>query len=208
MSKEVNIAGIKFNRLTALRKEFVNNKYTGNWICNCECGKQVSVSKRNIVSGITKSCGCYKIQEFKKRVTKHGLICGGKSPEYHTWISIKRRCYNKNTGDYPMYGGRGIVVCDRWINSFSNFLQDMGVRPGPRYSIDRINNDLGYGPENCKWVTNATQSRNRSSNVLLTMSGLTMCVKDWSIKLNIPDQLLYKRKNKGWTDIEILTTPI
>ncbi len=127
---------------------------------------------------------------------KHGhALAGNFSPEYTVWASMKTRCLNPNTLHYKNYGGRGITVCDRWMQ-FENFLADMGERPRGM-TIHRKDNDKGYFLENCVWATAAEQSRATRANRLITARGKTQCVTDWALELGIPKETLYHRLNKG-----------
>ncbi len=119
-----------------------------------------------------------------------------KHPLYHIYYGIKDRCYNTKTPAYPRYGGRGIFMCDRWRNSFHAFVYDMGIRPSPEHSIERVDNDLGYCPENCVWATRQQQSRNRSNNVVLSQDGKTMCLAEWAQELGMSQKLLYCRNQR------------
>ncbi len=130
------------------------NKY------RCYCGNVFIVREDSVRSGHTKSCGCLWI----KTVTKHGQAAStNKKPsvEYVAWSSMIVRCYDVNTKYYKHYGGRGITVCDRWRTSFSNFLSDMGTKPKKELSLDRIDNDGDYRPDNCRWADRSTQARNQ-----------------------------------------------
>lgn len=129
---------------------------------------------------------------------KHGM---GKTPEYRSWSMMKSRCYNRNNRKYSRYGGRGIVVCDRWLNSFENFYKDMGPKPFG-FSIERKDNDGHYCPENCEWADSYTQSNNKKDNVLLTFREQTKTLGQWARELGIKYKTLHNRIFAlGW-DVE------
>lgn len=127
--------------------------------------------------------------------------------EYRAWADMKQRCFNKKHKSYDKYGGRGIIVCDRWKNSFAEFLRDMGPKPSPRLSIDRIENNGNYEPGNCRWANTPTQLRNRRNNVFLEWNGERLCVKDWSSRTGLSTNTIQKRIDLGWQPEAILTTP-
>lgn len=132
-------------------------------------------------------------------------------PEYIAWCGIKNRCLNKKNPKYPSYGGRGITICDRWLekpNGFANFLKDLGKKPSKKYSIDRINNDGPYSPKNCRWATPKEQANNRrpmpmnpkrNNNIYITWNIETHTIAEWGRRLNLSDSMLYQRYRKyGW----------
>lgn len=117
------------------------------------------------------------------------------TPEHLAWINIKRRCYNQKNASYPAYGGRGIVMCDRWKNDFLAFLDDMGSRPSDQHSIDRIDVNGNYEPGNCRWAVNSTQCNNKRNNVMLTHEGKTQTLSQWAKELGINVDTLWRRIN-------------
>jgi hypothetical protein len=126
---------------------------------------------------------------------------------YNIWVMMKQRCHNPRCKDYPNYGGRGIRVCSRWINSFANFLKDMGERP-PGMQLDRLDNSGDYEPSNCRWATFSQQARNRRSNVVITFRGRSMVLTDWAKELGINWGTLKGRINRGWSVARVLSTPV
>ena len=160
-----NIQGKIFGRLTVVQFHELR-KNRAYWFCKCDCGNIAIVSGNKLLVGRTLSCGCYGKEVLIKSVTTHGL--SDKIPEYRCWNGIKDRCYNINSESYNYYGGRGITVCDRWINSFENFLEDMGRKPSKLHSIDRIDNDGNYEISNCKWSTKSEQVRNRRKTIMVS----------------------------------------
>ena len=131
-------------------------------------------------------------------------------PLYMTWKMMRQRCNNPRFHKYPRYGGRGIKVCDRW-NTFTNFAEDMGSRPAPGYTLNRVNNDGNYTPENCNWASSVEQANNRCRRIdarLMTYNGVTRHQAEWGKLLGIGDTTLNRRRELGWSDEEILTTPV
>lgn len=185
-----------------------NSKYIKKSRYLCYCGNTFIARESHVNAGNIVSCGCYQKEYLSTAKIKHGGARRGKhSVEYSTWRAIKARCTNPNTKSYSNYGGRGIKMCGRWLNSFSNFLEDMGERPSKYHSIDRIENDGNYEPSNCRWATKKEQSRNTRVNTYLTFKGETKCLTDWAEEYGITPGALSQRLNKGASVEKALLTP-
>jgi len=128
--------------------------------------------------------------------------------EYKAWINMKDRCFNPNHSRYSDWGGRGITVCDRWKNSFKNFLADMGMKPSPKHSIDRIDNDGDYCPENCRWATRVEQENNKSTNRLITIACVTLTMAQWTKEMGFAKSVIQDRLNLGWSEYKAVMTPV
>ena|SRR5208283_3388198 len=160
----------RFGRLTVLSVFSQTGQHGARLLCLCDCGVVKDFRVQHLLKGLTQSCGCLRRERIYKACRKHGHARhGARTPEYRTYNSMIQRCQNPRTPYFKNYGGRGIRVCDRWKNSFEAFLVDMGPRPLGRngqvaaYSIERVNNDGNYEPDNCKWATKKEQRANQRS---------------------------------------------
>jgi hypothetical protein len=201
-----DLTGLRFHRLVAITYEnrLCSKGRRGVWLCHCDCGKEVRVLSINLRRGLTKSCGCWR-HDFIRGNTTHGR---SNTRLYKIWSGIKTRCRTPNASAYPGYGGRGIRICDRWLGptGFVNFVADMGDRPGPGYSIDRINNDGHYEPGNCRWATAAEQQSNKRDSCTLELGGRSMTVAQWSRETGIPAGLIWDRVfTRHWLPVDALT---
>lgn len=153
-----DLTGQVFGRLTVLEVAF---RKSGKqyWLCRCECGKELATRGTSLVLGIARSCGCLKIDMLASQAKTHGHSGQGPSPTYITWRGMKTRCNNPKHRRYSDYGGRGIKVCERWMD-FNNFLADMGERP-EGLTLDRIDPNGNYEPGNCRWATDSVQQTNK-----------------------------------------------
>jgi len=193
----------RFGHLVVIVKDDSRNGIV--WLCQCDCGNKVArkgtdLRRRvRLTGGQRISCGCIKPQE------SHGQ---SKRPVYRIWQNMKNRCYNKNTDRYYAYGGRGIIVCDEWINSFDNFYawaMQSGYQIG--LSIDRIDVNGNYSPENCQWVPLTEQKHNKRDSRKITWNGETLTPRQWADKYNIPFNALQLRISRKWTIERIFTQP-
>lgn len=188
MLKSKDWVGRKFGRLTVTALE----RFPGAGtliVCQCTCGKVVRCKNHNLLSGGTGSCGCL----WKEKITTHGMT---KTRAYVTWKAMKNRCYVPSRHSYKDYGGRGIRVCARWLESFENFLADMG-QPPEGQTLDRINNDGHYTPKNCRWATYEVQLNNTSSNRRITAFGKTQSLTQWAREYQMPVTTLRNRILRG-----------
>ena len=168
MTAPLDLTGQQFGRLTVIERIANDKRGSTRWLCDCQCGCQREVSGRGLKHGKTKSCGCLwrensavMYREIGKANRTHGHTpVGNHSVIYVTWSSMKQRCTNPRHGSFKNYGGRGIKICARWLNSFENVFADMGERP-PERSLDRIDNDGNYEPSNCRWATIHQQNANK-----------------------------------------------
>lgn len=209
-----NITGKRFGMLTAI-KFLRREKGHDIWLCECDCGTEREVSASKLANGNTKSCGCLRRSTAKQHIgevnargisVKHGLY---KSRLYSIWCGMKSRCENESRGSYQRYGARGISVCKSWKNDFTAFYK-WALEHGysDELTIDRIDNEKGYSPENCRWVTRAVQQNNTSRNRLVSFDGVTKSVAEWSRESGIPAKAILYRLKQGWPVERALREPI
>ncbi len=188
-----------FSRLkvTALT-EIMSSTGSRVWVCECECGNIVNVRSDLLRSGGVRSCGCLKVEALKNRATH----AASRSTEYASWVAMKARCNNPNSSKYYMYGARGITICPTWVNSFENFIKDMGAKPSKAHTIERLDGSLGYSKENCIWADKETQSNNTRLNRAITYQGETLNLRQWSRRLGIPVPTLINRLDGRGLSVE------
>lgn len=184
-------------------------------LCICSCGSTKTVATHDLKSGHSRSCGCLAKDALRERNilrwTTHGDSDNKHTVRlYRIWAGMKTRCDNPSCHNHNLYGGRGITVCTEWATSYETF-RDWAIRSGytELLSIDRIDNSLGYFPDNCRWATRAIQSRNKRSNRFVVAFGETKCIQDWArdTRCNVPFTTLIRRINDGWDIEEAITTP-
>ena len=201
MGAALELAGQRFGRLLALERVKRPGKPDWFWICECVCGRRVTRRGSALRRGDAVSCGCARAITN----TTHGLTrVGNIVPEYKAWRAMLRRCHNQHHRQYADYGGRGIRVCERW-HEFHNFVADMGPRPSAKHSIDRIDNDRGYEPGNCRWATSAQQMRNQRYNRWLIVRGQRMILADAATLLGVCPATVLRRARRGSAEVELCT---
>lgn len=201
--------GQKFSRLT-VSKQTKSIGRKKRFDCACECGKIVTVDMYSLLNGSTQSCGCLGIERRGKANSlrsTHGESHKNKSPEYRTWLHIKYRCYNRKSNRFKIYGGRGIKVCKKWINSYESFLKDVGRRPSNNHSIERINVNGNYEPSNVKWATKKEQARNTRNTRWMSVGGIDKTFMEWCEIYKINPGTVNERIKRGWTLDENLFKP-
>jgi hypothetical protein len=185
-----DLTGMKFNMLLVIG--FIGRIGSNNqWECLCDCGNKKIIAAGNLKNNHTTSCGCFHKEQTSKKSKTHGLT---KSNEYQVWAGMKSRCSDLNNSKY---GGRGIKVCERWINSFENFLNDMGFRPSKNHSIERIDVNGDYEPSNCKWATVEEQSWNKRNTRSTILDNQKKSLIEISKAFEIPKSLLVSRYAQG-----------
>ena len=205
-NKSADLTGLVFERLTVVEKVYQDKNYRWYWLCKCVCGNECVVIGSSLLDGNTKSCGCLRTEKLVSSATKHGKA---KDPLYPVWQAMRSRCFNINYKCYHNYGGRGITVCDEWKNSFMafyNWAEIAGYRKG--LTLDRIDNNGNYCPENCRWVTQKENNRNTRSNHILTYKGESKLLTVWAEQLNIHPRTLSGRIERNWSTEKALTTPV
>ncbi len=188
--------GDKFGRLTVVRNGRPRS------LVRCECGTEREMYNHSLTSGNSKSCGCLQKELAAAQLTTHGHYSGRKvTPERTAWGHMMARCYRPSDTRFHRYGARGIVVCDRW-HKFSAFYEDLGARPGPGHSLDRINNDGNYEPGNCRWATDIEQANNTVNVVRISADGVTGSMNEIARRVGIDRRTIAKRLKRGWTMAE------
>jgi len=197
----IDLTGKRFGRLivkeVAYRLKENGSQYY--WKTICDCGNEKTIRGDHLKAGLISSCRCLQ----KETATKHNLV---NTPTWYTWRYMRSRCLNPQSTEYENYGGRGIKICKRW-DSFINFFEDMGWKPEDM-TIDRINNDGDYTPENCRWATKIEQCNNTRRNVFIRFKNIELTISQWAKKLNINRITLGNRIRRGWTIERALTQEV
>ena len=200
-NKEVDITCQRFGKLIALRKNGQDKWQRNMWLCLCDCGEYATITIGNLTSGNSTSCGCGHDGHPKHHDYKNRL--------YHIWQKMKERCLNANCEAYRDYGGRGIAVCKEWLDDYVNFKQ-WALCNGyeETLTIERIDVNGNYDPNNCMWANRKQQSNNKRNNIILKLDGRSQTLSEWSEETGISYSCLRARKVRGWDDYKTLTTPV
>jgi hypothetical protein len=196
-----DLTGQRFGRLVALDSQSVRDssgRARVHWRCQCDCGSVVTVDSDPITRGVTASCGCLRKEVTATRSTTHGAKVGRiATPEYKAWLHAKGRCYTTTDKKFPLYGGRGIRMCDRWREDFTAFLADVGLRP-PGRSLDRIDVNGHYEPGNCRWATPRQQANNTRVNIRVDLAGNSVTLKQAAAAFDVDYKSLhFQVRTKG-----------
>lgn len=200
-----DITGQRFNNLTVISQEPNDRGGVTRWLCLCDCGKYTTVRGSNLKNGSVKSCGC--LRHKKPYNWAHGK---SQTKDYRKWISMKRRCNDKTDPHYDNYGGRGIKVCDEWATDFNSFLEWVSkTRVDDDLTLERIDVNGDYCPDNCTWVDRKSQANNRTSNLVFTYKGETKNLMQWCEDLGLKYVTIYSRiYRNGWDFEKAITTPV
>lgn len=206
MGKKLDLTGQRFGRLVAIKYAYTKRSRRF-WRCKCDCGNEKTVEISSLMNGKTKSCGCLNRETFYRNpyTMRHTHM-----QLYNVWHGIKLRCHNPNYHSFEFYGGRGIIVCDEWRNSFDTFAtwaDNNGYEEG--LEIDRIDVNGNYCPENCRWVTPKQQANNRRNTFIVTYQGAAKPLSEWCDELGLPYATIYYRLSSGkWSVEDALNVPV
>jgi len=209
VSKYNDLTGNKYGRLTVIEYLGKNKQYDSIWRCICDCGTEITVRAGVLLNGHTQSCGCLQISRTRESHITHGLSRdenGKRTKLYHVWDGLKQRCYNPKSPFYSYYGGKGIVLCDEWLNykAFHAWAMSHGYKDGLSIERERINGI--YEPDNCSWIPKSHQARNRSMSVVVEYNGEIKNLSDWCDLLGKNKKMLGQRLRRGWSVEKTFTT--
>lgn len=207
LGKLIDLTGQRFGRYTVLYRYHENDPFNKPlWVCKCDCGNEKVVGGENLRSGQSLSCGCYNREKAAERATKHG---GAKAHErlYSIWTNMRKRCNNPKDPAYNYYGGKGVCICDAWSEymAFKEWALENGYTDN--LTIDRIDPDGDYSPENCRWVDMKTQANNKTDNHYVDIGGTVYTIQQWSEIYGIDSRVVNSRINIGWDVVEAIQTP-
>lgn len=205
-----DLTGMKFGRLYVLERTddhyYPSGRHDIQYRCRCDCGNEVNVLGIHLRSGHTSSCGCVRVETSRKTMTTHGMT----DTRLHAiWKNMKERCLNRNHKNYKDYGGRGITICDEWVESFDGFYT-WSINNGYQdaLTLDRIDVNGSYSPGNCRWITQKEQCNNTRRNIKVTINNEEHTLKEWCEISNLKYSTIVSRVSRGWDPVTALTTPV
>lgn len=209
-----DLTGMKFGKLTVIERgdDYIkpNGEHIPMWKCKCECGNNCVKNQYNLIEGYTHSCGCLRVENSIKSHTTHGE---SSDRLYHVWCNIKQRCYDPNVSEYQYYGARGIIMCDEWKLSYENFRTwaivggyDKNSEFG-KCTIERIDVNGNYCPDNCKWANLKEQANNKRNNRVITIDDITLTVPQWAERMGVDPRLIHCRLSRGWSEYDSVMVP-
>lgn len=205
MGQFIDLIEKRFGRLVV---QSLAGRQRVRWNCLCDCGNTKIILaialQRSVEQGGTRSCGCLQKERASESRSSHRMSA---SPEYKAWAAVKTRCTNLRQKQWMDYGGRGIKMCDAWLDSFEAFYADIGPLPASGYTVERNDNTKGYEPGNVRWATRTEQQRNKRNSRMITFNGKTQCVSAWAEELNL-GSALNQRLFRGWDEQKALSTPL
>lgn len=202
-----------YGRLTVVSEVARKNPRKRRFQCKCTCGNETEVDLNKLRTGYTRSCGCLHLETIAKNLANHRHVSGtikhgmNKTPEHRSWVHMRQRCGNPKKKEYPHYGGRGIKVCEQWQKSFKAFYADVGPRPSPKHSLDRIDVNGNYEPGNVRWATQQQQVENTRVARHITIDGKTQTLSAWAREVGLSAGRICGRLAAGWTEEEAILKP-
>ena len=200
--RSTDMTGRRLGALLVIRRTNESDHADG-WLVRCDCGAETVIQRHQIRR--VRSCGCLRNEAQVAAARTHGM---GHTPTWSSWISMKQRCTREKDPSWPRYGGRGIRVCQRWLDSFEAFFADMGERPSVDHSIDRMDVNGHYEPGNCRWATRTKQGRNKRNNRRFAYAGESLTLAEWGARIGVSRRTMASRLHRGWPLGRTLTTPL
>lgn len=204
MTKALDLVGQRFGRLVVIERAENNKWGQSRWRCKCDCGNEIVTTANSLTRGHSKSCGCYNLEKCIERLPVKRTHCLSRTPLYRSWILMKQRCFNSDRKDWMEYGGRGITICDEWLDSskFFEWALVNGYKEG--LTLDRIDTNGNYEPSNCRWATAKEQTRNRRNTVKTTFHGEEITLGELSERYDIPYTTLWWRYKHGHVEDDLV----
>lgn len=201
----IDMTGERYGKLTVISRAENTKANKAQWLCRCDCGNYKIITRHSLMQN-TKSCGCSKGEFISQRMKTHGMK---KTRLYRIWSGMKDRCLNPKSKYWNAYGGRGITIFQDWIDSFESF-RDWAYQSGysEKLTIDRIDNNKGYSPDNCRWATYKEQENNRRNNHILTINGISKTASEWADYYGISSNVFISRIDSGWSIEKAISTPL